>query len=199
MPATALVEDGEGYKELLWIIKNKGRSSVWKEQICRKIEELKNCEWSHFYNNWVDWDTFIRNKVKEGVLSEKCLSMTEDGGGKQPAKASFEMELVQSPLKVKLPRCKIHDLVEETNKRTAKKGPGYILDGITCEDCNKEFVEQASDALNQQNAIVISYKSGAWWCQQCKMVLCSMCHNEFCQKTTSTKGKGRRVVNMNAK
>ena len=195
IPAAALLQDEHDFKTLLWIITNKGQHQEWRRKICQVIGKLKKQQGSPFMDMWVDWATFVKQKVEEGLLLPKCLSQLEDGGGKPPAKINYDLVVVQSPLKEKLPPCKVHDFVEETNKKTAKKGSGYILDGISCEECKKEFVEQQSDAINPGNAIVITYKNGAWWCRTCKMVLCKECHVVICQNVKP--GKSRRVVNMN--
>ena len=115
--ATALVEDGYDFQALLWIIKNKGGSQIWKKQICDKINLIKNDEGSPFYENWVDWDTFVRKKIEEGVLLEKHLSATEDGGGKPKAIIIVDKKVMQSLLKAFRPRCKMtHDFHEETKE-----------------------------------------------------------------------------------
>jgi hypothetical protein len=193
--ADVVEDDDEGFKAMLWIIKNKHNKNEWKDQVSERIEnKLKHMEESPFFNNWIDWDTFIEAKIKEGMLSEKYLGAKNSKGGEK----HFHLVVAQSPLKNKKRQCTFnHDFLEETNKSTAKRGSGYILDGITCEghktECGKEFVSDVSEATKPEMAVVVSSKNGAWWCRLCNLVLCVQCHTNYCGAIQGTRTGHRRL------
>jgi hypothetical protein len=104
----------------------------------------------------------------------------------------------ESPLKngVQGKECEVHGFNEELNKHYARKGSGFDLDGVICRGkfggvvCGAEFVVDVCEAINPEKAIVPGKGRGAWWCPQCKMCLCTPCHQLYCD---SLKKRGRRL------
>jgi hypothetical protein len=92
------------------------------------------------YRDWVDWHTYVKKKVEQGILNDSCLSILEDGGGKVAANQRFEIQLAQSPLKKKKTRCTVHDFKAEDDKSCAQKGTGFILDAIICEGYDNKLL-----------------------------------------------------------
>ena len=171
----------------------------WRQQATAKIEAINEIYGDDSqYSGWVGWDTYIQTRVLTKFLDEKCLSILDDGGGKQPSSAScckhYEVLPISSPLKEKRPRCTVHSFKAEERKQYAKKDSGYDLDGITCEgydglECGKEFVESKKDAKVPEMAVIPSVSTPAYWCFQCRFVLCKDCHGRYCENL----GKGRRL------
>jgi hypothetical protein len=135
--------------------------------------------------------------------SADCLSYMADGGGKPSGELSHkrktETVVASSPLKAKKEHCGHCFFKEETDKNTARKKSGYILDGIVCEGldkerpCGKEFVQHEHEASCKEKACVPSLKNKAWWCPNCNWVLCTPCHGRYCTEMGNNKKSGRRL------
>ena len=152
------------------------------------------------YKDWDgEWNAYVKSKVDAGILPPSCLAGLEDGGGKPSAKAINKTVVASSPLNTKKPRCHHCFFKEETDKNTAKRDSGYILDGIICEghpnSFGKEFVMCEQEATCKEKALVPTLKNPAWWCMTCNWVLCSMCHGRYCSDKAKSKA-GRRVCRM---
>jgi hypothetical protein len=163
---------------------NNKKGNLWRDQVTEVIVKLKR-EGTGF-EDWVDWDIYVRSKVMEGVLKAQCLSIWVQGGEKKASVVERVKNVAAiSPLKTKKPLCTgHHDFKADDKKDNARKGSGYNLDGIVCAGinsncCKKEFVEKVEDATDPANAEIVSQRNPAQWCRKCHLVLCHACHMEY--------------------
>jgi hypothetical protein len=195
-------------------METKMKETEWRKQATERIMLIKE-EKNSFFGSWIDWETYVREKVIEKKLKTHCLSIFDDAGGKPAATSSNDKEggskehvkhydLVEagSPLKYKKTRCSVHSFKEETNKVTARKGSNYILDGIVCEGvvnhpCGALFVEHVQDIENTEDrnrARIVSIKEPAFWCETCNLVLCHHCHLLYCDSQSRRGRRGRLAL-----
>ena len=150
------VHDDEHHVVLHWVMENKWKAPIWKEQA--EVGILNSKSIGGIHKDWVDWTMYVKQKVEDGILTPACLGFLEDGGGKPKSKPISETVEAESPLKEKKTRCNHCFFKEETNKCTAKRSSGYILDGIVCEgypnSCGKEFVMFEHEASCKAKALV---------------------------------------------
>jgi hypothetical protein len=171
-----VLDDAE-YKVLRWIVKNKSKSPIWRDQVTTAIQSSLHDNVT-FFKDWVGWESFVKK------MDEESVSVDGDGGGKRKAKKLCEkpgcIYELGSPLKWKKNPCTVHDWKPETNKAAARKETGNYLDNIKCEGynkkCEREFVEELHLA-KEGMGIVVSLKKPAYWCQDCKLVYCFDCHS----------------------
>ena len=76
-PLSDVMEDDYNGVVLRWVVNNKWGEDAW---MCATREGV-NRNAGGQYSNWVDWETFVRDEVKEGRLKEEVLKMVRDGGG----------------------------------------------------------------------------------------------------------------------
>jgi hypothetical protein len=173
---------------LHWIMKNK-RGDKWKKELSTMIESNQNEE---FFPDWVDWDSYVKGKVEEGVLDSKCLVVVSTTN----LKGGCDLVPAESPLQVKKECCVVHSFKEETKKEQARKDKGYILSGVVCQgsnnNCGNEFVEMESDATDPKKAYIVSRANIAWWCHECHLVYCNPCFQLYCNANTSLGARKRK-------
>ena len=195
VPVASAVYDDDERIILHWVMTNRMNQKEWREQVEKKIEEMK--EEGVGYEEWVGWEQYVRDKVEARDLKPTCLSIFDDSGGKPAARQRVKhpnnvTELRVSPLKQKRTGCTVHNFKSEDNKMYAVKGSGWALDGIVCagvggNECGKEFVSKEEEASSPEKAWILGKNNLAWWCNVCKHTLCNECHNLWC--VTSVRGR----------
>ena len=196
VPVEDAVYDDERRKVLHWVMANKKNEPVWREQVERSIKKMQDEKVG--YDDWVSWEEYVKAKVDLAQLPKHCLTIFDDSGGKPPAKhQNYDLEVAISPLKKgRKPDCDFHSFKEERDKKWARKGSGFLLDGMICvgiggSECGKEFVEHKNEATCPEKACVLGEKNPAYWCHVCKLLLCKDCHFSWLSTTTSRRGRKR--------
>jgi hypothetical protein len=190
IPARLAVEDDPSHRILKWIIENKRRSAVWRDQVVAGIEATLD---KGLYEGWEGWEPYIRKRIEDGFLAEKCRRWLEGGSHREARRTYVEVDATESPVKKKDLKKReaicnvtgVHDWKTERNGAYARKGgkKALTLTGVTCDGvegkmiCGKEFVEKLEDAINPGWCIVVSNKTPCKWCKDCKMALCVPCHD----------------------
>jgi hypothetical protein len=200
--ADAVVDD-PSHRILKWIMEKKSASSVWRDQVAAKIEEVKD---NGLFDDWRGWDDYVRRRVADGFLDKKCMEKVDMDDKKRKRREIYvEVDGSKSPLaKIKEGKCmnRVHDWKEETNKAWARNDGeiAYCLTGLTCGGevqggtCGKEFVADKKAAKNPKTCVVIGSNNPCIWCPDCNLALCRQCHCNYIEVPVKRSRKNVRML-----
>jgi hypothetical protein len=195
----AALNDDQDHKVLKWIMENKKHDIKWRDAATTIINKLSQTPDSQ-YADWIDWETYVKTRVVTKFLAPECLTIFEDGGGKNRGTKcnNYSIEDPVSPLKIKTKPCNVHCFKEEVKKQYARRGTGWALDDVMCQgydghECGREFVESLCDAKVPEKAIIPGMATPAMWCSVCKLVMCKECYGVYLNVMGTNK---RRRIQM---